>query len=448
MLKRSLFLFLLFPYLIHAQYSINGKINSDDIYSWILLYKIENGEQVYVDKSSVEDGVFNFSIPESVDPGIYRAFYQIEHKLFVEFIYNKENINFSFNPSNPTDSIAFVNSDENTIYQNYYKTISSKQKKLDSLQVAYFTSNAPKLDKQIRKSYQKKLKIVTLSQLDFEKRSEGKIVNHFIKASKQYNAEHPIKNPENYLQEVKTHFYDYIDFNDPVLLNSTYITEKIKDHIFYLNQSKDPNTLNQLQKESIAMSMSKIESNTSFNKTVQENILKQYAEDQNVKMVNFLIEEYYSKLPLGYQDQAFKYEILSSVKTAIGKESPNIIWLENGVPKDLYGLTGFDVYFVVFFSSACPHCQNEMPLLHELVKNYSNIKVIAVGLEDEKTGWENMVKNLNGFTHILDLKKWDSQRAIDYGVNSLPSFFILDQNKKIIAKPETVEEIKSMFETK
>jgi hypothetical protein len=57
----------------YAQYSVKGKIEPGQDYSWILLYKLENGSQTYVDNADVVDGKFEFKIGESEPAGIYRA---------------------------------------------------------------------------------------------------------------------------------------------------------------------------------------------------------------------------------------------------------------------------------------------------------------------------------------------------------------------------------------
>jgi thiol-disulfide isomerase/thioredoxin len=101
---------------------------------------------------------------------------------------------------------------------------------------------------------------------------------------------------------------------------------------------------------------------------------------------------------------------------------------------------------VLFFSSTCSHCQVEVPEFYSFSKEFYNMKVIAIGLEDEKESWEKAIENLPGFTHILDLQKWDSEKVKDYGIMAIPSYFLLDKDKNIIAKPENVAEIKSMFE--
>ena len=445
MIKRVLLLVVLIPAYLQAQNTIKGMLSPSDNFSWILLYKIKDGKQIYLDNAEVDNGVFEFSIPESEHPGVYKVFYQLENQLYVEFIFNEENVEFTFDPYDSLNTINFLESDENILNQRYYNTITNNQSELDLLQVAYFNSNDSKELKRVRKSYKEKLEEVNSNQLNFENLSKGKLANNFIKASKQYNPNNPIRTAEDYLIQVKEHFFDAIDFEDPILLNSTIISDKIMDFIFYLNQNDDLSTLDQMQKESINISLSKIESNLDFKKNVIESILDQYASEQNEEMVNFMLTEHYDNLPIALQNEALRKHVLSEIKTAVGKKVPNITWGENGVGKSLHDLDGADYYIVVFYSSGCPHCQIEIPVLYDFIKDVSNIKVIAIGLEDEKTSWEEMSSGFDKFTNILDLNKWESQRVQDFGITNIPNYFILDKDKIIIAKPEDVEELKKYF---
>lgn len=446
MTKRCFFILLFLPFLLSAQNSISGKMNPDNDYSWILLYKLVNGKQIYLQNAEVKNGDFEFSLSEKEEVGVYRTYYQLENQLFVEFLYNKEPVHFTFDPNDPLTSLSFLASEENKLYREYFKSISTKQKKLDSIQVEFFNSKVAKFDKKLRKSYQKKREEIIITQSDFEKKSIGKLANHFIVADKQFNATDPIKDPQEYLKEVKKHFFDAINFKDSILINASYINDKIIDYIFYLNQNADKEKLVQMQKKSIAVGIEKIETNPKFKKTVVENILKEYANQQNSDMVNYILENYYFKLPGNLQDNAFKHEILSQVKTAIGKKAPNISWAENEVEQDLYSLEESDYYMVLFFSSTCSHCQIEVPQFYNFSKEIYNMKVIAIGLEDEPSGWQKMSENFDEFTNILDLQKWDSPRVKDYGIMSIPSYFLLDKDKNIIAKPESFDDIKAIFE--
>ena len=447
MFSRLLLLIFLISTSLQAQYTLTGKINSKGNFSWVLLYEIQNAKPVYVENANVKDGRFTFNFTKDQPAGIYRIYYQIEERLYVDFIYNKESVDFTFNPEDPAGSIIFSTSKENKIYQSYYNAISKEQKQLDSLQVAYFRSKDAKVLKELKKQYIKQLAEVNKTQKIFEKRSEGLLAHHFIVASARYNPKEPEKDPKAYLLGVKEHFFDHVDFNDKVLSNSTFINDKFLDFVFYLNQANDQDKTNLLQKKAIEDITTRISGNYPLLKAFEESALKQYVDDGNLRMVNYLLKDHYERLPLDYQDYAFKHKVETEIKTAVGSKATNIEWVEKGDEKNLYDLFGNDYYIVVFFSSSCPHCQSEMPMLHDFIKGIKNIKVIAVGLEDERTGWEKMTADWKEYINILDLEKWDSFRAKAYGVTEIPSFFILDKNKVIIAKPDDVNELKRIFQS-
>ena len=132
--KKNLMLYKIFLFVfltsvsLQAQYSVTGKINSEGNFSWTLLYEIQNGKPVYVENADVKDGQFTFNFTKDQPAGIYRIYYQIEERLYIDFIYNKESVSFTFNPEDPSGSITFSDSDENKVYQEFYKSISVEQK--------------------------------------------------------------------------------------------------------------------------------------------------------------------------------------------------------------------------------------------------------------------------------------------------------------------------------
>ena len=90
----------------------------------------------------------------------------------------------------------------------------------------------------------------------------------------------------------------------------------------------------------------------------------------------------------------------------------------------------------------------EIPEFYNFIGGIENIKVVAIGLEDEKQSWEVMTKEYTEFINILDLEKWSSPKVKDYGISAIPTYLVLDVEKKILAKPEDFDELKSMFETR
>ncbi len=429
-----------------AQYSIKGTIDPNHDYSWILLYKMENGDQTYVDNADVVDGAFEFKIGEDGASGIYRAYYQIENNLYVEFIYNKEEVNFTFDPENPAGSILFSRSEENSIYQDYYRTVSRKQRAIDSIQKLYFGSSEAERDRGLEQAYGEEVNQLNREQERFEEISTGMMAHHIIKASAQHNPDKPFKDPEAYMFEIKEHFFDSLDVRDTVLSHSSFINDRLRDYVLYLNQGSNAEIRNMLQQEAIENAMRWVGENPEIRSRFGETLLREYLYVQNAAMASFVLEEHYAKLPPDFQDEQLIRKVKGELKTAIGVRAPDFSWDSGGGSNSLYELQGTDYYIVLFFSSGCPHCQMEVPMFHDFISGIENIKVITVGLEDEVQSWENMTRDYPEFINVLDLDKWSSQKVKDYGVTAIPSYFVLDSEKVILAKPEDFEELRSMFE--
>jgi len=130
-------------------------------------------------------------------------------------------------------------------------------------------------------------------------------------------------------------------------------------------------------------------------------------------------------------------KVQAAKKTAIGMKAPNIeLPTPEGKLLSLYSIQG-KMIIVDFWASWCGPCRRENP---NLVKVYQQFKdkglaIFGVSLDSDSLSWVKAIQ-ADGLTwyHVSDLKKWKSQAAKLYGVNSIPANFILDENKTIIAK--------------
>jgi len=91
-----------------------------------------------------------------------------------------------------------------------------------------------------------------------------------------------------------------------------------------------------------------------------------------------------------------------------------------------------------------------VPKLHEYLKANEKIKVILVGLqtEEDKGAWKSETYYYPEFTHVLALGKWENAIVQNYNVNATPSYYVLDADKKIIAKPFEYVDVKDFFSKK
>jgi thiol-disulfide isomerase/thioredoxin len=103
---------------------------------------------------------------------------------------------------------------------------------------------------------------------------------------------------------------------------------------------------------------------------------------------------------------------------------------------------------VVFVASWCPKCTEELP---EIAKRYAQwkekgVEVVFIALEEDKQTFKDFA-NPFPFRSYSDLKKWDSKIVSDYYVFATPTFFLLDQNRNIVLRPNSVDHAEAWINT-
>ncbi|AIZ64012.1 hypothetical protein PK28_10495 [Hymenobacter sp. DG25B] len=123
--------------------------------------------------------------------------------------------------------------------------------------------------------------------------------------------------------------------------------------------------------------------------------------------------------------------------TAVGAEAPEInLNSPDGKPVALSSLRGKYV-LLDFWASWCGPCRKENP---NVVKAYQKFKgkgfeIYSVSLDQNRDKWLKAIKDDNlTWTHVSDLKAWDSAAGKAYGITSIPMSLLLDPQGRIIAK--------------
>ena len=92
-----------------------------------------------------------------------------------------------------------------------------------------------------------------------------------------------------------------------------------------------------------------------------------------------------------------------------------------------------------FWASWCGPCRHENPNVVKAYNRYKNQNFTIVGVSLDQPGkkgkWLDAIhKDGLTWTQLSDLKFWDNEAAVLYGIRGIPQNFLLDPDGKIIAK--------------
>lgn len=142
---------------------------------------------------------------------------------------------------------------------------------------------------------------------------------------------------------------------------------------------------------------------------------------------------------------------LKGIETlVVGTKAPDInIKNEEGSPFELSTFAPKSEYILLLFWSAdCPHCEELTARMYpwsQQAEVSEKLSVVAISLDDSELDiiiWEQKRKELTGWKHLHDTDGVRSKVADDYYILATPVMFLLDKDKKIIAQPLNLEELK------
>lgn len=135
----------------------------------------------------------------------------------------------------------------------------------------------------------------------------------------------------------------------------------------------------------------------------------------------------------------------------IGNPAPEIRFMAqtyrpDDVPVGIDRLSAMpsDYTVVVFAAGWCPHCREMMPELREKARTWKSygVDVVVVSLDDTREGFQQLADGAP-FLVTTDFQRWNTPSARDYHIYSVPTMFLLDRQKTIVLRPNSVTHMDS-----
>jgi len=440
-MKRLLFLTIILPSMLFAQHTITGVFSPAKDYNIALLYKATPTISEYITNAEVgEDGSFKFQLDSTITKGIYRVVYAAPQEDYnFDIIYNgKEDIDLSFNSET---GVTYNKSLENTLLTSYGNSMSMVTQSIGN----YFRQQSTDI-----KALKSIFKTQRETQLNFEEAAKGMITLQFIKANKPYIPEN-FEDVETYIENLKTHYFDYIDFNNVTLQSSNFLQERMLNYVFGMSTKGEDDEIN--YKKNIDVFYNEIkEVNNEIKRILLIDLWEQMADLGHESIANYISETYLIDIATALNDEQLVKDLLLFSNLSIGKKAPDFsLEIEKDKKKITKKLSELDIaktYILVFWSSTCSHCLEEIPELQTFVKTKAqdSTQVIAIGLENEPYKWKDLTYRYPEFIHVYGEGKWDNKISDDYDVSATPTYFIFNNKKEIIAKPLDFKHLKLFFE--
>jgi thiol-disulfide isomerase/thioredoxin len=359
-------------------------------------------------------------------------------------------------------TLNFTGSGENTAFSNYQKSWMAMQQKASGVAKRIQENKQSSDSVKILTALQKKMEEEMISYLkSVVSDNKGNLLSVLVKSLipievPDFNPPSDTPNPDSarwvwQYNYNKDHFFDNIDLADERLLRTPILQARL-DAFFSPNVViPAPDSIN----KEIDKIIKKCSSNYKVFQFIAVYLFNHFRESQvmghDAVMVK-LADDIYLSGKADWVTKEFKDDLRKQINlirpNLIGKKAQDLVMNSyKGVFVSLYDIEK-DFTILYFWEPDCGHCKEATPKLkvyYEKAKK-EGIEVFAVCTTSDKPKWTKYIEE-NGITWI---NGWDPERSsrfdFYYNVQSTPLVYILDRNKKIIAKKIAVEDIGSFIE--
>lgn len=426
-------------------------------------------------KSLVDSAYLNansqgvFKGKEKLPPGIYFAISEKKVFLFEFLIDQKQQFSIKADTS-AYDKVQITGSEENTIFQDYTKFLAVKTPRLSGLQRQLEAARTAADSANIKQQLADANKELQQYRENITKTKSNSMLAMFFNTMKRPDTPPMPTLPNGKVDStypfryVKDHFWDDVDFSKDGLVRTPFFEPKLEEFYKYY---VDPNPDSIISEVNLMLLMAR--NGKEIFKYLLGKFTDKYINPEYMgqdKVFLFLFNNYYSKGDTAWLNEKQKKYIFdrgySLIANQLGEQAWDMQLLDTANKATSLHGTLSPYTMVIFWDPNCGHCKEVVPRVDSIYKakwKAQGVAVFAVNVAEElQKEWRKFIveKDLRGWVHAYQPKaQRDEENKTGkpnfrqlYDVFQTPTLYLLDKDKRIIAKKLSVEQFDDVLQAK
>ncbi|MEO6814485.1 MAG: thioredoxin-like domain-containing protein [Ginsengibacter sp.] len=428
------------------------------------------GKNMNIEDSAIinSKGVAIFQKKEKLIPGVYSIVFPGKNKLYDFLVDKEQTITIKADTTDLINKTIVTGSKENILFQQYQKHAAEKGSFMQK-EIEAFKTSKTKNDSTIHET---KYKELNTELNNYREEIINKHPNSMLaalltsmKEPKVLNT-HPVTRQDsldNY-QYYKKHYWDGITFMDDRIIRTPFFLPKVERYFREVVSPMPDSTIKDADYLLLLSRSSPEMFKFLLNWLTDEYINPKYM-GQDAVFVH-LFEKYHSKGVSSWLNEkqitAISNRAYMVMSNLIGEPAANLEMVDTaGKLAALYNINS--LYTVIcFWDPTCGHCKVEVPRLDSMYEarwKKEGVTIYAVLAEvHEKQKWIEFIRDhhLQSWINVYETdeqkKKNEDARKPSYkqlyDVVQTPTLYLLDKDKRIVAKKLTLEQMDDVLHAK
>jgi thiol-disulfide isomerase/thioredoxin len=408
---------------------------------------------------------------KKLNGGIYLIGYPNKSGFFEILVDKEQKFSVKADTATMSNGASFEHSADNVLFSGYQKHMTEKGRQIQALQQQLKAATNKADSTRLIAELTKTDKEVKNFREDLIKKNPGTLLSALLITMREPELSGKLKDPKTKEDSLasynfyKGQYWEGVNFWDGRMAYTTFFEDKLDKYFNQLVVPQPDSVIKEIDNMLAYASVSEEMTRFLLIKFVNRYINQKYMWEDAVFV--HLFEKYFSNKEYPWLAEKGRKTITdraySLMANIMGTPAADIELPDSsGKTTTLYNLSA-NYTVLVFWDPSCGHCKEVLPRLDSFYRakwKGAGLKMFAVSKETDgsKKDWMDFIRErkLQDWTHVYYSKIDDKARINGgipgysqlYDVQTFPTLYLLDKDKRIVAKKLAVEQINDVLELK